>query len=141
MRDVAAEQQIRRTLAEFSHLTDEGDFAGWVRLFTSGGVFRSGGQEHVGHEALRLFIDEDQPPGRRGMHLTTDSVIRIEGDRAAARSNFLFVASGRDGPVLVASGRYIDVLVSDGGRWLFRKREAVLAGSVTTALWGLPCGA
>jgi 3-phenylpropionate/cinnamic acid dioxygenase small subunit len=132
----SAEEQIRRTIAEFGHLTDAGDFDGWVRLFVEDGGFHMFGQSHVGHDALRSFIEIDQPPDRRGLHLTTDSLIEVDHERATARSNFIFVAWAAAGPLVAAAGQYHDVLVPRGGCWLFQEREAVLIGPTAAQQWG-----
>lgn len=132
----SAEEQIRRTIARFCHLTDTGDFDNWVRLFADDGCFVLMGQEYRGHDVLREFIGQDQPPELRGMHLTTDSVIRIAGDEARVSSNFIFVADGATAGVVVAAGRYHDILVPRGDEWLFARRETELAGSVATQPWG-----
>jgi hypothetical protein len=70
-----SEARVRQTLTEFCHVTDAGDFASWVNLFTADGSFHVLGQTYSGHEALRSFIELDQPPECRGLHLTTDSLI------------------------------------------------------------------
>jgi len=75
----SAEEQIRRTIAEYCHFTDLGDYDRWVGLFTEDGAFHMFGQSYVGHAVLRAFIMGDQPPERRGLHLTTDSVIKRRG--------------------------------------------------------------
>ncbi|MEW9855438.1 nuclear transport factor 2 family protein [Novosphingobium sp. M1R2S20] len=130
------EDQIRKALAEYCHHTDTGDYDRWVGLFVEDGAFHMFGRSHVGHPALRAFIEDDQPPHRRGLHLTTDSVIELEGGTAKVLSNFIFIASGDSAAVVVAAGRYHDVLVSRNGRWLFQEREAVLVGPTATQNWG-----
>jgi 3-phenylpropionate/cinnamic acid dioxygenase small subunit len=130
------EEQIRRTIAEIAQCTDRGDFDCWVNLFVEDGSFHMLGQSHQGHAALRAFIEDDQPPERRGLHLTTDSVIDIDGDRARVSSNFIFIASGEASPMVVAGGRYLDVLVPRGDRWLFLERETVLFGPTAMGNWG-----
>jgi 3-phenylpropionate/cinnamic acid dioxygenase small subunit len=136
-----AEEKIRKAIAMFCHLTDTGDFDNWVRLFVDDGCFVLMGQEHCGHRALRAFIEEDQPPERRGMHLTTDSVISIAAGQARVSSNFIFVATGTRANVVVATGRYHDVLVPRGEEWLFFRREAELVGAVATEAWGAQANA
>ena len=132
----SAEEQIRRTLAEYCHHTDDGNYDDWVNLFTPDGSFHLFGQSHVGHSALRLFIEDDQPPHRRGLHLTTDSVITVQGATANVRSNFLFIASGETAGIVVAAGRFSDTMVQGHGCWLFQEREAVLVGPTATQPWG-----
>jgi 3-phenylpropionate/cinnamic acid dioxygenase small subunit len=130
------EEKVRRTLAEFCHFTDAGDFDRWVGLFTGDGAFCMFGQSHTGHSALRAFIEDDQPPHRRGLHLTTDSVIRFDGDMARVSSNFVFLAAGDTAIVAAAGGQYHDVLVPQGDRWLFREREVVLFAAPSRQPWG-----
>ena len=130
------EEKIRFTIAEYCHRTDLGDLDGWAELFVENGRFRMFGQEYVGRTALRAFIADDQPPELRGLHLTTDSAIKVDGDRATVRSNFIFIAAGDSAGVLVASGRYLDVMVRAGDAWLIEDREAVLVTPVATQRWG-----
>ncbi len=132
----SAEEKIRRTIARFCHFTDKGDFDSWVRLFAGDGCFVLMDQEHRGHTALRAFIELDQPPELRGMHLTTDSIIEIAGGEAKVSSNFIFVADGRTASLVVAAGRYHDILVEVGEEWLFARRETELVGSVASEPWG-----
>jgi 3-phenylpropionate/cinnamic acid dioxygenase small subunit len=133
---MTAEEKIRFTIAQFCHCTDSGDFDGWVELFAEDGAFRMFGKDIVGHAALRAFIAQDQPPELRGLHLTTDSAITLQGDRANVRSNFIFVAGGDEAGVVVAAGRYLDILVPRGDAWLFKLREAELILPVATQRWG-----
>ncbi|HVW42844.1 MAG TPA: nuclear transport factor 2 family protein [Amycolatopsis sp.] len=131
-----AHDQICRTLAEFCHATDGGDFAAWVRLFTEDGAFHLLGQTYRGRAELDSFIRQDQPPERRGLHLTTDALIDVAGDTATVECRFLFVAAGSASPVLVACGLYHDRLVRAGERWLFQDRECALFAPPATAGWG-----
>ena len=132
----SAEEKIRRTIARFCHFTDKGDFDNWVRLFADDGCFVLMGQEHRGHAALRAFIELDQPPELRGLHLTTDSVIEIADGKAKVSSNFIFVADGRTASLVVAGGHYHDILVEVGEEWLVARRETELVGSVASEPWG-----
>lgn len=118
------EDKVRATIARFCHFTDTGDFDNWVRLFTEDGCFVLLGKEYRGPEALRAFIVEDQPPERRGMHLTADSVISIEDGEARVSSNFIFIFTVEGASVVAATGRYHDILVPRGEEWLFARREA-----------------
>lgn len=112
-----------------------------MRLFADDGCIVLMGQEHRGHAALRAFIEADQPPELRGMHLTTDSVIDIAGEEARITSNFIFVAAGTTASVIVAAGRYHDILVSRNGKWLFARRETELVGPIASEPWGASASA
>jgi SnoaL-like domain len=113
---MTAEEKIRFTIAEYCHRTDSGDFEGWVKLFAEDGGFRMFGNEVLGHAALRAFIEQDQPPELRGLHLTTDSAITLQGDSAKVRSNFIFVAGGDEAGVVVAAGRAVTLGCSNCAR-------------------------
>jgi hypothetical protein len=80
------ELAIRRTLAIYCHRCDDGDFAGLVDQFTPDGSFSYVGEVVSGRERLREWFESRQPPERRGRHLTTNTVVDIDGDRAHALS-------------------------------------------------------
>ncbi len=109
------EEKIRFTIAEYCHRTDQGDFDGWVELFTEDGCFRMPGVEITGREALRAFIGRDQPSEMRGLHLVTDSAITLKGGSAEVRSNFLFVAGGDTASTLWSYRRPLSRCA--GARW------------------------
>jgi hypothetical protein len=85
------ELAIRRTLAIYCHHCDDGDFAQLVDQFTPDGSFSYLGEVVTGHEHLRAWFESKQPPERRGKHLTTNTVIDIDRDRAHAMSDFVFL--------------------------------------------------
>jgi len=116
---------IRRTLAIYCHHCDDGAFAELVDQFTPHGSFSYQGEVVTGHEHLRAWFETRQPPARRGKHLTTNSVIDIDGDRAHAVSDFMFLrlVDGSASPVIAIAGRYRDELHRIGDRWLFDRRE------------------
>jgi hypothetical protein len=94
------------------------------------------GHEICGRESLRRFIESDQPAGRRGLHLTTGTIIALSEGRAEICSNFLFLAAGDTAGVVVTAGRYRDMLEPCEGEWLFADREATLVFPVASQRWG-----
>jgi hypothetical protein len=120
-------EAVRRTLAEFCHRADAGDSEGWLDLFCPDGAMHFSGQTMRSREGLAGFLATDYAFGR-GMHLTTDSRIDINGDTATAVSKFLYIGPGGDFPMSITGGVYDDVLTrsSDGG-WLFQDRHVVVA--------------
>jgi 3-phenylpropionate/cinnamic acid dioxygenase small subunit len=119
---------IRRTLALYCQFCDDGRFDEWEELFVDDAVFRVLGRSYEGRAALRDFIETGQPPDRRGKHICANSVIDLEGDRALARTDYLFVGRVPDGLAVTSVGRYHDVLVRDGAVWRFATREIVFMG-------------
>lgn len=75
------------------------------------------------------FIGFSIPAGManwdRMMHMITNSVIRIDGDRAAAESYFYGYHVGRDGAPqgdLIIAGRYLDRFERRGDEWRFSEK-------------------
>lgn len=126
------EDGVRRTLAEYCQLCDDGRFDEWAELFTADARFAVMGRVHVGRDAVKAFIEAGQPPERRGKHLCANPVIEIDegGRRARAVTDYVFI--GRvDGAFAITSvGRYHDTLVEEGGRWRFETREIVFMGDL-----------
>jgi hypothetical protein len=60
------------------------------------------------------------PPDRRGKHLTMNVIVDLEGDRAVAYSDYLFVRIVDGTPVPLFSGRYRDELVRAECGWLIQ---------------------
>ena len=117
------ELAIRRTLALYCHRCDDGDFAELVDQFTTDGSFAYLGEVVTGREQLRAWFESKQPPDRRGKHLTMNTVVDIDGDRAHAVSDFVFLRLVDGSPSPAVAGRYRDELHCVTGRWLIDRRE------------------
>jgi 3-phenylpropionate/cinnamic acid dioxygenase small subunit len=59
----------------------------------------------------------------RAVHLTTNIVIKLDGDEAEVRSNWTVVQNSPQGPKIGSGGGYFDQMVKEGGKWLFRNRK------------------
>lgn len=119
------EQAIRRTLAEYCQLLDDGRFDEWVELFSADVAFSVMGQVAHGREAVRRLIEPSQQLDSRGRHMLSEPLISVDGDRASASTDFCFVAKTLR---VIAAGRYHDVLVRDEDRWRIAVREIVFVG-------------
>ncbi len=120
------EEQILRTLSEYSLRCDDGRFDELVALFTEDAALVFGDTAHRGRPAIHAYLADVQGDGRRGKHLTANSVVEVDGDAATAVTDYLFVRPTPDGLAMVAAGRYLDDLVHDGGVWRFRRRTITL---------------
>ena len=60
------------------------------------------------------------------MHVTTNSLVDVDGDTATATTDYLFVRPTADGLAIIAAGRYHDQLVRDEARWRFRERTITM---------------
>lgn len=126
------EEAIRTTLARYSQLCDDGRFDEFADLFTEDAVFHVLGTDHVGRTAIAAFMTAAQPPEARGRHVTSNPVITVDGARATAVTDYLFVARVEGGFAITNVGRYHDQLAADPAepdRWRFTRREIVFLGA------------
>ena len=123
---VADDLTIRRVLAEYCHCVDDGRFDDLVELFSAAGEFWFGSFRPAGRDGVRAWFDEYQPPELRGKHLTSNIAIRVDGDEAAATSDFVFLTYVDGALTPSITGRYVDELERSADGWLIRRREAVL---------------
>jgi uncharacterized protein (TIGR02246 family) len=123
------EDQIRRTLSEYSQRCDDGRFDEWAELFTEDARFVLSGNVTEGRDSIRELMISMMPPERRGQHVTSNSLVDVDGDSATVSTDYLFVRPTADGPTIVAAGRYRDVLAREGRSWRFRERAITMLGA------------
>jgi uncharacterized protein (TIGR02246 family) len=126
LRELAAREAIRETVAAYAHCADSGRFDELAGLFAVDGVLEVHGQDPVeGRDAIRAYL------GGVGTDLARDtsvplirhhvSNLRIEVmSQAEARGACYFLAVTEHG--VDHWGRYRDRYVPDGDRWLFAHR-------------------
>jgi uncharacterized protein (TIGR02246 family) len=123
---VTDEEGIRRTLALYCQLCDDGRFDEFADLFTEAAELRVMGQVQAGREAIQMFMAVAQGPEARGKHVTSNTVITVDGHSARAFTDYLFVSKER---AITNVGRYHDRLVREAdGVWRFAEREIVFLG-------------
>lgn len=125
--DPGAESDIRRLLAQYCQLIDDGRFDEWIDLFTDDIEFVVMGMHKHGHDELRGFIEPSQQADARGKHMISEPWIEIGTDGATARVTTDFAWVSKAGAV-GQSGRYHDHLVHHPDRWRFARREIVFTG-------------
>jgi hypothetical protein len=122
---VVDELAIRRVLAEYCHLVDDTRWDDLAELFTADAAFTFGKYGATGRDELVAWLVGTDRAGIRGKHLTTNSVIDLDGDVAAAVSDFAFLAFDDGRLVVSLAGRYHDELHRVDGRWQIHRRDAV----------------
>ena len=120
------EDQIRRTLGEYSQRCDDGRFDEWADLFTEDARLVLSGQVTKGRDTIRQYMMTVQSANSRGMHITANSLVDVDGDSATATTDYMFVRPTAQGLAIIAAGRYYDQLVRDGMQWRFREREITM---------------
>jgi uncharacterized protein (TIGR02246 family) len=107
---------IRELLAGYALALDAGDVEECVQLFAPDGEFLVYGKTFAGRDAIAgMFRD-----AARGLHLTGSARIEVDGQRATARSQVLFV---RAGDLQLRPALYDDELTRVDGRWRFARRR------------------
>jgi 3-phenylpropionate/cinnamic acid dioxygenase small subunit len=117
---------VHRTLAQYCQTCDDGRFAEFGECFLDDAEVVFGERVVRGRAAITDWIAAAMPAERRGKHLCMNPLVEVDGDRARAATDFVFLARGDSGPRISAAGRYVDELRADGDRWRFARREIVL---------------
>ena len=118
---------IRELLHQYCFCMDQGRFAELSALFTADGELIAPYRRAKGPAEIAAWLAQSVPPEPRRMHYTMNSVITVDGAHAAARSNYLVMVEGANGPVPSVCGTYQDALVRQGETWRFQRRELVHA--------------
>ena len=79
--------EIRNLLASYCVLLDLDDMDAWIQLFTDDGEYEVYGRTGVGHAGILKLLRG--APG--GLHLGGPPMIDLDGDRATAVRNLLFI--------------------------------------------------
>jgi uncharacterized protein (TIGR02246 family) len=123
-------EAIHGLFMRYRQCLDEKDFGGYAELFAEDGEFVAAVAAAKGRAAIQELVD-----GMRGslltavagddLHIVVNPEIAVDGDRATARSTWIYVVRGDDGePTLCKVGHYEDELVREDGTWRFARRFA-----------------
>jgi hypothetical protein len=118
---------IRELLHLYCFYMDEGRFAELGALFAADGEWAAPYRSATGPAAIAAWLTQSVPAAPRRMHYVMNSVIAVAGDGATAKSNYLVMVEGSDGPVPSVCGTYADVLIRAPAGWCFRRRELIHA--------------
>ena len=121
------ESAIRRLLADYCHLLDDGRFDEWIALFDENVVFVVMGNRLRGRDDVRSFIEPTQQEDDRGRHMQSEPVIEVDGDTARVATDYVFVSRTN---TILATGRYLDVMRRAPDRWCFASREIGFSGDI-----------
>jgi len=130
--------EIEDLMARYLFAIDYFDWDAYVATFAPDGVLEFASGSHSGREAIRAEVArfsqnigrfyhtaDGQPAKLR--HVTLQSVVRIEGDRAWARTQWVEMANHgpEDEMKMGTYGLYEDEFVRLDGRWLIQHRNVL----------------
>jgi hypothetical protein len=120
-------EAIRELLHRYCFCMDEGRFVELGSLFAEDGEWIAPYHTARGPAAIAEWLQQSVPAQPRRVHYVMNSIIACDGANATARSNYLVMVEGTNGPVPSVCGVYDDVLVKEPGGWRFRRRELIHA--------------
>ena len=132
-------EAIRGVLREYGRRLDAGDLKGYAELFATDGEWIGGFGKVKGRDNIQPFMEKNMRtplpsvegaaanapprPGPRGVHLMTNDIIEVHGDRATAWSRWTYVTRTADNkPAMALAGHYDDEFVRENGQWKFARR-------------------
>ena len=98
---VEEKDAIREVLAEYCFRLDDGRFTEMAELFADDGTWETAFGKATGRAAideLARSLRARADPRPRAVHLVTNTVIALEGERATVRSNWIVMQNSGDGP-------------------------------------------
>ena len=119
-------EAIRELLSEYCFRMDDFRFAELGALFAEDGEWIAPYARARGPAEIAALMTRNIPTEPRRKHFIMNSLIRLDRDRASARTSY-FVVLQAAGAGLTPSvaGTYEDVLVRTTGGWRFRERRLV----------------
>jgi hypothetical protein len=119
-------EAIRELLSEYCFRMDDFKFAELGALFAEDGEWIAPYARARGPAEIAALMARNIPAEPRRKHFIMNSLIRLDGGRATARTSYLVIlqAAGA-GLVPSVAGTYEDVLVRITDGWRFRERRLV----------------
>src|SRR5205823_5551423 len=110
---VADELAVRNVIASLALLADDGDLDDYVALFTPDAQWEMPGAPRHGYADIRAGAEARRAtggagPGSATRHMVTTTAVVIDGERAVARSHWLFLTDTATAPKIQLAGAYVD---------------------------------
>jgi 3-phenylpropionate/cinnamic acid dioxygenase small subunit len=133
----SAASAVRDLVSAYCRLWDDRQYDQWIELFTVDAAFDWRGHLAHGRDGIQALIGSGNRarPDGPGLHVMTNTLVQVEGDRATASSDFLFVAP-RDGrPEIHYAGRTYDHCARGSTGWQFTLRVVRFLGEDPPEGW------
>jgi len=120
-------EAIRELLHRYCFYMDEGRFTELAALFADDGEWIAPYRSAKGPADIAAWLQQSVPAEPRRVHYVMNTIIDCDGARATARSNYLVMVEGPNGPLPSVCGVYDDVLVTQPDGWRFQRRRLIHA--------------
>jgi len=117
---------IRELMAAYCYALDACAFEEVAALFAEDGEWTTSYGAARGRREIAALLDRTVPKpgeGPQRKHYITNIIVRLDGERATATSDYLVVRQSENGLLPVMGGRYKDAFVKTGGAWRFARKE------------------
>ena len=119
-------EAIRDLFSEYCFRMDDFRFAELGALFTADGEWIARYARARGPAEIAALMARNIPTEPKRKHFIMNSLIRLDGDRASARTSYLVVLQAKGaGLVPSVAGTYEDVLARTADGWRFKERRLV----------------
>jgi len=126
------ERAIHDVLIAYGHALDTLDIDGYSKLFAKEGTWSGGIGSAKGPEGIKAMLQKAlakappyDPNKVRSFHMMTNFAIKVDGDRATARSKWTFFGRTQDNKLEPRlAGHYDDTLIRENGEWKILSRVA-----------------
>ena len=120
-------EAIRELLHRYCFCMDEGRFDELGALFAADGEWIAPYRTAKGPKEIAAWLHQSVPASPHRVHYVMNTIIDCDGTNATARSNYLVMVEGPNGPAPSVCGVYDDVLVRQADSWRFRRRTLIHA--------------
>ncbi len=140
VQELEDKQAILDVISAYGHYIDYGLKAEFADLFTEDAVyhvmFRGETMQDIGvpqpnggikgRDTIHAYVNaHTNAPAMFHKHMTSGSLIRLDGDKATAETYYQRLDEDDNGAFIMAFGRYVDDFIRCAdGKWRFAKREA-----------------
>lgn len=117
---------IREAMARYCFALDACRFADVAALFAEDGEWTTNYGAARGRKEIEALLNSVVPKpgeGPQRKHYITNIIVKLDGDRAEAESDYLVVRESENGLLPVMGGRYKDRFVKRTGVWQFARKE------------------
>ncbi len=126
------EKAIQDILIAYGHALDTRDLETYSKLFAKEGTWSGGIGSAKGPDGIRAMLEKAfakappfDPKKVRSFHMMTNFAIKLDGDRATARSKWTFFGRTDDNKLEPRlAGHYDDTFIRENGQWKILSRTA-----------------